>query len=170
MTAPSHFNARTATQSSSQLPVIGTFFRRFMPVRREKIFSSEKPLTLPLARAVRRPRPCGNTTALCRSGRNNIPGATIGRQSDRSLPGFPAKYPTSFSGIWKNQNPGSGSPPDSDPPAGLDWDFWPGPSPKFPYNRNHFFHHYWLSDYGGAWQLNWTVHHYDIVHWAIRLY
>jgi hypothetical protein len=27
-----------------------------------------------------------------------------------------------------------GHPPDSDPPAGLDWDFWLGPAPKRPFN------------------------------------
>jgi predicted dehydrogenase len=71
--------------------------------------------------------------------------------------------------VWDyiNHNPGIGSPPDSDPPPELDWDFWLGPSPKVPYNPNRIDHHYWFFDYGGAWQTDWAVHHYDIVHWAM---
>jgi len=67
----------------------------------------------------------------------------------------------------ENQHPGIGAPADCDPPAELDWDFWLGPAPKVPYNPNRFTHHYWFYDYGGAWQLDWAVHHYDIVHWAM---
>jgi len=63
--------------------------------------------------------------------------------------------------------PGFGNPPDGDPPAELDWDFWLGPSPKVPYNPNRYINHYWFFDYAGAWQLDWAVHHYDIVHWAM---
>lgn len=63
--------------------------------------------------------------------------------------------------------PGFGSPPDCDPPAGLDWDFWVGPSPKQPYNPNKIGRHYWWFDFGGGWQLDWAVHHYDIVNWCM---
>jgi predicted dehydrogenase len=72
--------------------------------------------------------------------------------------------------VWDdiNHNPGLGMPPNSDPPEELDWDFWLGPSPKVPYNPNRISQHYWFFDYGGAWQLDWAVHHYDIVHWAMN--
>jgi len=63
--------------------------------------------------------------------------------------------------------PGFGNPPDCDPPPELDWDFWLGPSPKVPYNPNRYIRHYWFFDYGGAWQVDWAVHHYQIVHWAL---
>ena len=33
---------------------------------------------------------------------------------------------------------GIGNPPDSDPPAGLDWDMWLGPAPMRPFNSNRF--------------------------------
>ncbi|MCH8042629.1 MAG: Gfo/Idh/MocA family oxidoreductase [Planctomycetes bacterium] len=71
--------------------------------------------------------------------------------------------------VWDYQYfyPGFGSPPDGDPPAELDWDFWLGPSPKVAYNPNRYRHHYWFFDYGGAWQLDWAVHHYDIVNWCM---
>ncbi|GAB4138039.1 MAG: Gfo/Idh/MocA family oxidoreductase [Thermogutta sp.] len=64
--------------------------------------------------------------------------------------------------------PGFGAPPDSDPPAELDWDFWLGPSPKVPYNPNRFAYFYWFFDYGGGWQVDWAVHHYQIVHWFLQ--
>lgn len=63
--------------------------------------------------------------------------------------------------------PGFGSPPDGPPPAELDWDFWVGPSPAVPYNPNRYRYHYWFFDYGGGWQLDWAVHHYDIINWAM---
>lgn len=71
--------------------------------------------------------------------------------------------------VWDyvNQNPGLGAPPDTSPPEELDWDFWLGPAPKVPYNENRYVNHYWFFDYSGAWQLDWAVHHYDIVHWAM---
>lgn len=71
--------------------------------------------------------------------------------------------------VWDVQNfyPGPGCPPDGDPPPTIDWDMWLGPSPKVPYNPNRVGSHYWFFDYGGAWQLDWAVHHYDIVHWAM---
>lgn len=67
----------------------------------------------------------------------------------------------SFVRTWNysNQYPnGSGSPPDSDPPAGLDWDFWLGPAPKVPYNFARFgvAPHQWSTfryfyDYANGW-------------------
>ena len=71
--------------------------------------------------------------------------------------------------VWDYQYfyPGFGSPPDGDPPEGLDWDFWVGPSPKQPYNPNKIAQHYWYFDFGGGWQLDWAVHHYDIVNWCM---
>ncbi len=61
--------------------------------------------------------------------------------------------------------PGFGSPPDGQPPAHLDWDFWVGPSPAQPYNPNKIARHYWFFDFGGGWQLDWAVHHYQVVNW-----
>jgi len=71
--------------------------------------------------------------------------------------------------VWdvRNFHPGFGSPPDCPPPAGLDWDFWVGPSPAVPYNPNRCKYHYWFFDYGGGWEVAWGTHHYDIVHWAM---
>ena len=74
--------------------------------------------------------------------------------------------------VWDYDNfyPGFGSPPDGAPPPEFGeeyWDLWVGPSPKVPYNPNRFLRHYWFFDYGGGWQLDWAVHHYDVVHWFL---
>ena len=66
--------------------------------------------------------------------------------------------------------PGFGAPPDSAPPPEFGeeyWDFWLGPSPKRPYNPNRFLNHYWFFDYAGGWQVDWAVHHTDIVHMCL---
>ncbi len=84
----------------------------------------------------------------------------------------------SFVRTWNYNNMfpnGYGNPPDSDPPAGLDWDFWLGPAPKVPYNFNRFgagtdrwstFRYFY--DYANGWPGDWGVHLMDIVHWAMQ--
>ena len=68
---------------------------------------------------------------------------------------------------------GYGDPPDSDPPAGLDWDLWLGPAPKRPCNANRWgvgqdrwstFRYFW--DYAGGAMTDWGVHLLDVVQFA----
>lgn len=76
---------------------------------------------------------------------------------------------------YSNGSPlGIGNPPDSDPPAGLDWDMWLGPAPKVPFNASRFgvredrwstFRHFW--DYSNGMLGDWAVHLVDIVQWAL---
>jgi predicted dehydrogenase len=63
---------------------------------------------------------------------------------------------------------GLGTPADSDPPTGLDWDLWLGPAPKVPFNTEHFLGN-WRSffAYGGGRITDWGVHLVDIVHMAM---
>ena len=61
-----------------------------------------------------------------------------------------------------------GSPPDSDPPDGVDYDLWLGPAPKRPFNPNRFHWNYvYFWDYAGGMMTGWGVHHVDVVHWAL---
>lgn len=62
---------------------------------------------------------------------------------------------------------GIGRDPDSEPPAGLDWDMWLGPSPRRPFNKN-------IAPYKFRWwrayssQLgNWGVHYFDAIRWIL---
>ena len=83
-----------------------------------------------------------------------------------------------FVRTWNYSNAfpdGIGHPPDSEPPAGLDWDTWLGPAPKVPFNANRFgvgadrwstFRHFW--DYSNGMLGDWAVHLIDIVQWALE--
>lgn len=54
--------------------------------------------------------------------------------------------------------------PDSDPPAGLDWDLYLGPAPKVPFNQHRFLSTYrWFSDYSGGYITDFGVHRLDTV-------
>jgi predicted dehydrogenase len=62
-----------------------------------------------------------------------------------------------------------GHPADSDPPAGLDWDFWLGPAPKRPFNKNRFlFNFRWFWDYAGGVLSDMGCHIMDLVHWSMQ--
>lgn len=65
--------------------------------------------------------------------------------------------------IWANQP----KKPDSDPPAGLDWDRWVGPAPEHPYNVNH--HSYWnhIWNYSGGDIANDASHQIDLARWVV---
>ncbi len=84
----------------------------------------------------------------------------------------------SFVRTWNYGNSypeGIGSPADSEPPAGLDWDMWLGPAPKVPFNWNRFgvgdrwstFRYFY--DYANGWLGDWCIHLLDIVQWAMKV-
>jgi predicted dehydrogenase len=58
--------------------------------------------------------------------------------------------------------------PDTDPPAGVDYDMWLGPAPKRPFNKNRFhFNFRWYYDYSGGLMTDWGAHMIDIANWAM---
>ena len=83
----------------------------------------------------------------------------------------------SFVRTWNYSNAfpeGIGTPPDTEPPAGLDWDMWLGPAPEREFNKNRFgvnpysFAHFrWFWDYAGGMMTDWGIHLLDIVLWAM---
>lgn len=63
---------------------------------------------------------------------------------------------------------GIGNPPDSEPPADVDWESWQGPAPRRPYNLNRTFYRFrWFYDYSGGQVTNFGVHYLDFIHWAL---
>ncbi len=63
---------------------------------------------------------------------------------------------------------GNGTPPNSAPPPGIDWEMWLGPAPKRPYNpvpAGHEFRRYW--DFAGGMLTDWGAHWLDIVQMAM---
>jgi len=60
--------------------------------------------------------------------------------------------------------------PDTDPPEGVDYDFWLGPAPRRPFNRNRFhFSFRWYWDYCGGLMTDWGAHMIDIANWAMGI-
>ena len=69
---------------------------------------------------------------------------------------------------FRNIMPGYGSPPDQDPPAGLDWEMLLGPAPWHRYNPHRALYHFrWFWDYSGGQMTNLGQHQLDIVHWVL---
>ncbi len=83
----------------------------------------------------------------------------------------------SFVRTWNYGNlypQGIGQPPDTAPPAGLDWDMWLGPAAERDFNKNRFgvnpyqyAHFRWFWDYAGGMMTDWGIHLLDIVLWAM---
>lgn len=65
---------------------------------------------------------------------------------------------------WESTKQGNiGFPPDSDPPAGVDYDMWMGSAPKRPFNVNRFHGRWrWFHDYGTGDLGNDGVHRLDM--------
>src|SRR5262252_3193439 len=60
--------------------------------------------------------------------------------------------------------------PDSDPPSTVDYDFWLGPAPRRPFNKNRFhFNVRWYYDYSGGLMTDWGAHMIDIANWGMGI-
>ncbi len=58
--------------------------------------------------------------------------------------------------------------PNGDPPKGVDYDFWVGPSPLLPFNPSRFHKNWrWNYAFGGGQLMDWIGHHGDIAHWGL---
>jgi predicted dehydrogenase len=70
--------------------------------------------------------------------------------------------------VWNFSNmfpDGIGREPDSQPPEGLDWNFYLGPAPLVPYNRKRFLGTFrWFWDYAGGTITDFGTHRFDTVH------
>ncbi|NUM52631.1 MAG: Gfo/Idh/MocA family oxidoreductase [Candidatus Hydrogenedentes bacterium] len=61
-----------------------------------------------------------------------------------------------------------GRKPDSDPPAGLNYDMWLGPAPVRPFSENRFHYNWhWHWDYGTGDIGNDGVHQVDVARWGL---
>ena len=66
---------------------------------------------------------------------------------------------------------GLGTPPNSDPPPGLDWEMWLGPAPKVPFNIGRFRDgmHRYFKDYVDSWLHELGPHIVELPFWALQL-
>jgi predicted dehydrogenase len=73
-----------------------------------------------------------------------------------------------FVRMWNYMNlfpEGVGKVADSEPPAGLDWDFYLGPAPYVAFNKNRFLGKFrWFWDYAGGLMTDWGTHRLDSMH------
>lgn len=81
--------------------------------------------------------------------------------------------PVHFVRVWNylNLSPeGIGRAPDSTPPSGLDWDFYLGPAPAVPFNKNRFLETYrWFWDYAGGMATDFGTHRFDTIHQVMHV-
>lgn len=83
--------------------------------------------------------------------------------------GHIGKIHTVRMGSFRNIMPGFGTPPDSEPPPGMNYDLWLGPAPERRYNPNRSLYHFrWSWDYSGGQMTNLGAHEIDVVHWAMQ--
>jgi predicted dehydrogenase len=55
-------------------------------------------------------------------------------------------------------------------PAGLDWDFWLGPTPRCDFVRQKWLYTFrWWYEYSGGKMTDWGAHHLDIAQWALNM-
>lgn len=75
-----------------------------------------------------------------------------------------------FAKAWESVRQGAvTAAPDSDPPAGVDYDLWLGPAPKRPFNPRRFHSNWrWFFDYGTGDLGNDGVHRLDMARWALE--
>jgi predicted dehydrogenase len=74
--------------------------------------------------------------------------------------GLPGGH-SDFDGTGANQ-------PNSEPPAGVDYNMWVGPAEMMPFNKSRFHKNWrWNYNYGGGQLLDWIGHHCDIAHWGL---
>ena len=66
---------------------------------------------------------------------------------------------------------GLGTPPDTEPPTGLDWESWLGPAPTTPFNPGRFRDgmHRYFKDYVDSWLHELGPHIVDLPFWALEL-
>jgi predicted dehydrogenase len=134
----------------------------------------EKPLTLTieegrkLVRAVRRYGRVFQTGSQQRSGGQTRPESNFRFACELVRSGRIGRVHTVRTGL--GGGPTCGWEPETDPPAGLDWNMWLGPALWKPYTpRRCHYEFRWFYDYSGGKMTDWGAHHNDIAQWGLGM-
>jgi predicted dehydrogenase len=129
----------------------------------------EKPLSLTIAEGRKMVEAARANKRIVQTGSQQRSDNNFRRACELVRSGYLGKIETVLVGI-----PGPNYPkeqvPDSDPPPELDFDFWLGPAPQRPYNKNrvHYNFRFWW-DYSGGQITNFGAHHLDIAQWGLGM-
>jgi predicted dehydrogenase len=129
----------------------------------------EKPLSLTIAEGQKMVAVADQTKRITQVGLHRRSSANIQEAVQLVRSGAIGKVSVAKCYHLRNEFPqGIGNPPDCDPPAGLDWDFWLGPAPKAAYNPNRCLYKFrWFWDYSGGQLTNFGTHYLDVIQWAL---
>jgi predicted dehydrogenase len=127
----------------------------------------EKPLSLFITEGRKMVEAARRNNRIVQTGSQQRSADNFRRACELVRNGYIGKLQTVLVGIPGANHPGQLG-PDSDPPAGLDYEMWLGPAPFRPYNekRVHYNFRFWW-DYSGGQMTNWGAHHIDIAHWGM---
>jgi len=129
----------------------------------------EKPLSLTISEGRRMVETAKKMKRVTQVGLHRRSSAFIIEAMQKIREGAIGKVTMAKSYHHRNESPmGIGNPPDGEPPAGLDWDFWLGPAPKVAFNPNRCLYKFrWFYDYSGGQLTNFGTHYLDVIQWAI---
>ncbi|WP_437185025.1 Gfo/Idh/MocA family protein [Planctomicrobium sp. SH668] len=129
----------------------------------------EKPLSLTIAEGRRMVRAAREHKRIVQTGTQQRSGTEFWRAASLVRNGAIGKIEKILVGIPGSNDPGQLG-PDTDPPAGLNYDLWLGPAPYKPYNekRLHYNFRFWW-DYSGGQITNFGAHHLDIAQWGLGM-
>jgi predicted dehydrogenase len=129
----------------------------------------EKPTSLRVAEGRAMVEAVKHHKRVCQSGLNRRSSTMIREMADFVRGGGLGKVTAARCFHIQNEWPkGIGNPPDSEPPAGMDWESWLGPARKLPYNRNRGLYQFrWFYDFSGGQITNMGIHYLDVIHWAL---
>lgn len=129
----------------------------------------EKPLSLTISEGRRMVETAREMKRVTQVGLHRRSSAFIIEAMKQLRDGAIGKITMAKSYHHRNESPmGIGNPKDSEPPAGLDWDFWLGPAPKVAFNSNRCLYKFrWFYDYSGGQLTNFGTHYLDVIQWAL---
>jgi predicted dehydrogenase len=134
----------------------------------EKDVYVEKPLALTVAEGRAMIEAARHHGRVCQMGAQRLSSPTYREATDFVRSGKLGKVGLVRAWAYLDWIQPIGTPPDAEPPAGLDYDLWLGPAPHRPFNPNRLhFNFRWFWDYAGGLMTDWGVHLIQVLLWGM---